>query len=265
MIKITHSLPTNYNRLLVGICIAGLFILSSCSTTRHYSYLKTIQTDTSISNFVSKDLESRIKPGDRLGITVSSLNPAEDLQFNKAAAPVVGEADGGFPVEPDGTVQFHRLGRVSVVNMTRRELAAKLENDLLPFMKEPIANVQYLNHKVTVIGAVGNPGIINMPEEQLNIFEVLVKSGDIRTEGMKDKVMIIREVDKDKKVKLVNLEDHAIFTSPWYYLQPDDIVLVNEDYQQKDRTQRNQELRTNLSLIASGISLILIVADRLFR
>jgi polysaccharide export outer membrane protein len=265
MIKINHSLPTNYTSLLVGICIAGLFILSSCSSTRHYSYLKTIQTDTSISNFVSNDLESRIKPGDRLSITVSSLSDAEDAQFNKAAAPAVAEAEGGFQVEPDGTVQMHRLGRVNVVNKTRRQLAATLEKDLLPYMKEPIVNVQYLNHKVTVIGAVTKPGIINMPEEQLNIFEVLVKSGDIRTEGMKDKVMIIREVDKDKKVKLVNLEDHAIFTSPWYYLQPDDIVLVNEDYKQKDKAQRNQELRTNLSLIASGISLILIVADRVFR
>lgn len=250
---------------MVSICITGLFFLCSCSSTRHYSYLKTIQKDTTIRNFVSNDFESKIQPGDKLNITVTSLSATEDEQFNKAAAPAVGEGVGGFEVGPDGNVLLHRLGRVAVAGLTRRELAAKLEKDLLAYMKEPIVNVQYVNHKVTVIGAVSKPGIVVMPEEQLNIFEVLVKSGDIRAEGMKNRVMIVREEEKDKKVKLVNLEDHSIFNSPWYYLKPNDIVVVTEDYQAADKKERNQQLRTNLSLAASGISLIIIIADRVFR
>ena len=250
---------------MVSICIAGLFFLCSCSSTRHYNYLKTIEKDTTIRNFVSNDFESKIQPGDKLNITVTSLSALEDEQFNKAAAPAIADGLGGFEVAPDGNVLLHRLGRVPVAGLTRRELAAKLEKDLLAYMKEPIVNVQYVNHKVTVIGAVSKPGIVVMPEEQLNIFEVLVKSGDIRAEGMKNRVMIVREEEKDKKVKLVNLEDHSIFNSPWYYLKPNDIVVVTEDYQSIDRRERNQQIRTNLSLIASGVSLILIVADRVFR
>lgn len=265
MIKLNLSLPTIYTRLLVGICMAGLFVLSSCGTTRRYSYLKTIQSDTTIRNFVTRDLESKIVPGDQLAIKVTSLSPAEDEQFNKAAAVTSSESMNGFAVTPEGSVMLHRLGQVRVSGLTRRELAKKLEKDLLPWMKEPIVNVNYLNHKITVIGAVSAPQVLQMPEEQLNIFEVLVKSGDIKPTGMKDRVMIIRDIDKDKKVKQINLEDHAIFTSPWYYVQPNDIVFVPEDNQSANRAEKKQQLQTTLAFVASGLSLVLIVADRIFR
>lgn len=265
MNKIKYSLSASYNVLLAGICIAGLFFFSSCNPTRHYTYLKTIQADTTIRNFVSNDFESKIRSGDQLAIKVTSLSTAEDEQFNKAGTASTTEGMSGFGVDPEGFVQLHRLGKVQVAGFTRRELAAKLEKDLVDYMKEPIVNVQYINHKVTVIGAVTKPGVINMPEEQLNIFEVLVKSGDIRATGMKNRVMVIREENNDKKVKLVDLEDHKIFTSPWYYIKPNDILVVNDDTKTLEKAERRNELRTTLSLVASGISLVIIVIDRVFR
>ncbi|RYD53967.1 MAG: polysaccharide export protein [Sphingobacteriales bacterium] len=203
--------------MLAGVCILGLFF-SSCATTKRYNYLKNIQGDTTITGLVSNDFESKIQKGDQLSIVVTSLSAEEDNQFNKAAAISTSPSLSGFAVAPDGTVLLHRLGRVQAAGLTRRELAAKIQKDLLAYMKEPIVNVGYLNHKVTVIGAVGKSQVMPMPEEQLNIFEVLVNSGDINPEGKKDQVMIIREEGNTKKVKHVNLEDKAIFNSPWYYI-----------------------------------------------
>lgn len=265
MIKINNSLSVSYNVLLVGICVAGIVLLSSCGTTRRYSYLKTIQSDTTIRNFVSNDFESKIRPGDQLGIRVTSLSPAEDEQFNKAGATGSVESVNGFAVDPDGNVQLHRLGKVQVAGMTRRSLEDKLEKDLLGYMKEPIVNVQYLNHKVTVIGAVGQPQVINMPEEQLNIFEVLVKTGDIKDNGMKNRVMLIREENNDKKIKQLDLESDKIFTSPWYYVKPNDIVYVPEDFASAEKIEKRQRLQTTMALVASSASLLIIIVDRVFR
>jgi polysaccharide export outer membrane protein len=132
-------------------------------------------------------------------------------------------------------------------------------------MKDPIVNVGYLNHKVTVMGAVGGPQVMNMPEEQMSIIEVLIKSGDIAKEGLKDKVMIIREEGSDKKVKLLNLEDASVFTSPWFYVKPNDIVFVPQDYDKLDKAEKRANLQTTVSLVLSSVSFLILIIDRIFR
>lgn len=265
MTKITNSFTSSYIMLLIGICLAGLFTLSSCSTTKRYNYLKNIQGDTTITGLVSNDFESKIQKGDQLSIIVTSLSPVEDEQFNKAAAVSTSPSLSGFVVYPDGTVLLHRLGRMQVAGLTRRELQTKLQKDLLGYMKEPIVNVGYLNHKVTVIGAVGTSKVLAMPEEQLNIFEVLVNSGDISPEGKKDQVVIIREEGNTKKVKHINLEDKAIFTSPWYYIQPNDIILVKADTEKLDREEKRIRTQATIAMVTGAASFLLIIVDRLTR
>jgi len=239
--------------------------MSSCRLTKESVYLKTLTKDTTITGLVSNDFESKIQKGDQLSIMVTSLSSAEDEQFNKAAAVSSSPAMNGFLVYPDGKVLLHRLGRYTADGLTRRQLATALEKDLLPFMKDPIVNVGYLNHKVTIIGEVGQSQVLALPEEQMNIFDVLVKSGDISEKGMKDKVMIIREEGNTKTVKHLNLEDHAIFTSPWYYIKPNDIILVKADFSKVQKEERRRQLQTNMALVASGLSLFIIIVDRIIR
>jgi polysaccharide export outer membrane protein len=269
MILPNYSGRMTYLRLLQGICLPALlaFLLSACGTARQYTYLKNITKDTTIKNFVTNDFESKIVPGDQLSIKATSLSPAEDEQFNKAAAEFKGIETGGigYLVDQDGKVQLHRLGKVPVAGLTRRQLEEKLENDLLLYMKEPIVNVQYLNHKVTVMGAVGNPQVIQMPEEQLNIFEVLIKSGDITQTGMKNRVMVIREENNDKKVRYLNLEDQAVFNNPWFYIKPNDIVYVPDDKSEEIKDEKRQKLLTAISLVTTAVTFSFLVIDRIIR
>jgi polysaccharide export outer membrane protein len=254
--------PVYFHLLVAAIVSAALF---SCKTTATSTYLKTIKQDTTITGLVSNDFESKIQSGDQLSITVTSLNAVEDEQFNRAASISTSPAMTGFRVYPDGTVLLHRLGRVTVAGLTRRELAAKLERDLLPFMKDPIANVNYVNHKVTVLGAVGKTQVLNMPEEQLSIFEVLVSSGDISEDGLKNKVVIIREEENRKVVKHLDLEDHSIFNSPWYYVRPNDIILVNADYDKIEKEEKRARLQSTIAVITGTASFLLFILDRIFR
>jgi polysaccharide export outer membrane protein len=152
-----------------------------------------------------------------------------------------------------------------VEGLTRRELAAKLEKDLLPYMKEPIVNVNYLNHKVTVIGEVGGAQVLPMPEEQLSLLEVLVKSGGVTANGLKNNVMIIRDQGTSKQVKHINMEDHALFGSEWFYVKPNDIVYVKADDEKRLKAEKTQKVQTTISLVMTGLSFFFIVIDRIFR
>ena len=244
--------------------VLGCF--ASCKTTKPPSqYFQTITKDTTLTGLLPNDFESKIKLGDQLDIKVTSLSIVEDEQFNKAAATGGSPSMTGFTVNPDGKVLLHRLGRVSVVGLTRRELAAKLENDLLLYMKEPIVNVQYLNHKITIIGEVGGPQVLTMPEEQLSLLDVLIKSGDIKEKGLRNKVMIIRDNGSEKKVKHVNLEDQSIFSSPWYYVQPNDIIYVKSDQSKFAKEEAKRKYQNTLSFVLSGLTFVFLLVDRIFR
>jgi polysaccharide export outer membrane protein len=256
-----HSNPF----FLMGWILLMGTMLASCSSTKQSIYFKTIKSDTTITGFVSNDFESKIQIGDRLDIKVTSLSSVEDDQFNKAAAISTVPEMSGFLVEKEGKVLLHRLGYITAAGLSRKEFALLLQNELLPFMKDPIVNVGYLNHKVTVMGAVATPQVLNMPEEQMSIIDVLIKSGDIANEGLKDKVMIIREEGSDKKVKLLNLEDASVFTSPWFYIKPNDIVFVPQDYAKLEKAEKRANLQTTVSLVLSSVSFVILIIDRIFR
>jgi polysaccharide biosynthesis/export protein len=246
------------------ILTVALLALQSCKVTAKSSYFKTLALrDTTITNFVKNDFESVIVIGDELAIGVTSLSPLEDGIFNSAAS--ISKEGSGYLVQKDGTVILHRLGATKAAGLTRKELAKKIQNGLLAYTKEPIVNVEYLNHKLTIIGEVKVPQILKLPKEQITIVEALVLSGDLTEQGKRNDITIIREDGNDKKVKHINLEDHSIFTSEWYYVKPNDIILVNADYKKTESAERKQKLQNTLSLVTTGLSLVLVVLSRFIK
>jgi polysaccharide biosynthesis/export protein len=253
----------------VFIFIAVLFLFSSCKVTQQSVYFKTLQKDTTLKNFVTNDFELKIIKGDRLSINVSSMSPTEDAFFNAVTATgaVVGNATsiGGYSVQQDGTVLLHRLGTYKVEGFTRRELSKKIETNLLPFMKDPIVQVNFLNHKITLLGELAKPQVLNLPEEQISIIDALVLSGDVTPNAKRNNITIIRENGNEKQVKHINLEDHSIFSSPWYYVKPNDIILVAADNDKYIKAEKRQKLQSTLSLVASGVSLLVIIISQIVK
>ena len=242
-------------------------ILTSCAGSKSTVYFKNINKDTTLKGFVANDFESLIQKKDILGLTVSSMSKELDDRFN-AAALVSGPIQSSIPgylVNDQGMITVHYAGSLIAAGLTRKELKEKLEISLLPYLKDPIVTVQYLNHKVTVLGEVNRPQVINLPEEQVSLIDVIVSSGDVKESGSRSKIMIIREEKNQKIIKYVNLEDDSIFSSSWYYLKPNDIVYVLPDAEKYVKEEKRKKLQTTLSLIASMASLVVIVLSVILR
>lgn len=252
-----------------------LFILCvlmtvSCKVIQPSSYFKNLKKDTTLAGSVTSDFELKIMKGDRLSIVVSSLSTVEDALFNSAGSGGGSSAGsstkaGGYVVQQDGTVLLHRLGTVQAAGTTRKELSRKLEEKLLAYMKEPIVQVNFLNHKVTVMGEVRTPQVLNMPDEPLTIIDALILSGDVTANAKRNNIAIIREEGTERKVKHINLENNSIFSSPLYYLQPNDIILVSAETEKFEKEERRKKLQTTLSLVASGVSFLLIILNRVVK
>jgi polysaccharide biosynthesis/export protein len=252
-----------YLPILVGLFVT---LLSSCTVSKQTQYFKTLSRDTTLKGAVVNNYESVIVNGDRLSINLSSISPAEDVLFN--GMPVnstTNISEQGYLVNENGMVQLHRLGNIVVAGLTRRALAKQLEKKLEAYVKDPIVKVSYLNHKVTVIGEVGKPTVLPLNDEQISIIDLLVQSGDVTLAANKKDITIIREEGTDRIVKHVNLEDNSIFSSPWYFIKPNDIVLVNTDEAKYVKAEKRNKLQNNLSLAATITSLAIIILSRVIK
>lgn len=254
---------------LLMICLLSLLFFNACTTPKNAYYFKNLPGDTSINSTVNRMTESLIRKNDQLAITISSLNPDEDRVYNAASVSLAGSAaaapgTSGYVVDANGNIHLHRLGNMHAEGMTRRELKNKIETDIKPYLKDPVVTVRYMNHRVTVMGEVAKPQVINMPEEQLSLLEVLGASGDITQLGKKDNVLVIRETETGKQLKRINLEDHSLFNSDWYYLKPDDVVYI-EPNDKKINEEKRARTQQNVSLALSGLSLVIIILTSLLK
>lgn len=261
---------SEYFKSIFLIGCAAMLLFSSCRTPKNSYYFKNLPRDTSINTTVSRQQESVIRKNDLLSVTISSLNPDEDKVYNAAAisitnaSPTSAASSSGYLVDANGNIHLHRLGNIHVEGMTRRELKNKIETDIKPYLKDPVVTVRYMNRRVTVMGEVGKPQVVSMPEEQLSILEVLGASGDITVQGKKDNILIIRETESGKQFKRLNLEDQSVFASEWYYLKPDDVVYV-EPSDKKIKDEQRARTQQTVSLALSGLSLVIIVLNSLLK
>ena len=232
-----------------------LSLLSSCSSTKNTNYFQGITKDTTLTNVVSKNFEPKIQKADLLSITVSSLSPENTTLYN-APQSIQGTASG-YLVDENGNINFFKLGSIHVAGMTRSELKEKLEKELTPYLAQNVVAVGFLNRHITMIGAMSQ--VLPMSNDNMTIFDALASAGDIGEKGMKDSVLVIRENGNAKIFKRLNLTDQSIFYSPYFYLQPNDIIYIKPVKKKTENTTRI------ISYVTAGISFIFIIIDRIIK
>src|SRR5690606_29545218 len=108
---------------------------------------------------------------------------------------------------------------------------------------------------------------IPIPNEKISLLEALGLAGDLTIYGNRHNVMVIREeITPDKRerrtITRLNLNSAELFTSPYYYLQSNDIVYVEPNKAKVASTSRASQW---LPVVFSGLSLAAIVVDRLLN
>lgn len=256
------SLSGNQSQLPIFNCqffIYSLFfaiLFTSCSTTKSTTYFQDIQKDTTLKNLVTKDFETKIRKGDLLSINVASLSPENTALYN-APQNTVG-AISGYLVDENGNIPFIKLGSLPVEGLTRKELKAQLEKNLLPYLKEPVVAVGFLNRHITMMGAV-SPQVLPILNDNMTLLDALASSGDIGAKGRPDNILVIREKDNTKEFKRLNLTDKSIFYSPYFYLQPNDIIYVEPLKERKNNTAQL------ISYIITGVTFFIFILDRFLK
>jgi polysaccharide export outer membrane protein len=244
---------------LYPVYILLVYFFTSCKTSNNLGYFQTISRDTTLQNNISKNFELKLKQDDLLSIGIASASAELSALYNAPQASAGGgNSPAGYLVDKKGTIQLYKLGDIRVAGLTRTELKEKLQKDLEPYLKDPVVTVRLLNQRVTVLGEVGNPGIVTLNSDHITILEAIGQSGDLTEKAKRNNVLVIRQTEGGKEFKHLNLLDHSVFSSPYFYLQSEDVVYV-EPVPAKESARTQQ----TLSYIISGISIISLILSRI--
>lgn len=179
----------------------------------------------------------RIQQEDLLRITVHSLDPLAAAPFNieeEGQARQQGGNQGGqqlelfmgYFVDQDGFIDFPVLGRIPVEGKTLEEAKRDILERLTTYLKDPVVNIRYLNFKVTVLGEVNAPGTLRLTNKRVTILEALGMAGDLTSYAHRNNILVIREQEGVRTYERLDLQSDEIFTSPYFYLQQNDVVYI---------------------------------------
>lgn len=239
----------------------------SCTSTKKTVYFDNVQDTT----FVQRNIQPQtpIQENDILGISISSLNAEASAIFNPPntnnirSTTVTGAntEPGGYLVSSDGTIQLPVLGSIKAAGLTKKELRDNITNMILSkkLLVDPLVEIRYLNYEVTVIGEVAHPTVITVPSEKISLLKAIGLAGDLTIYGKRDNVLLIREENGKKKTRHINLNSSNFFNSPYYYLQPNDVIYVSPNKAKIASAGRTAQLTP---IILSSLSIIVIVLDR---
>lgn len=244
------------NKSSVFVIGCAALVMCSCTSSRKSVYFKDLANDTTLTNLVNRPGTDVIMPGDLLSITVSSLSPENTLIYN-AAPDKVDELEG-YLVDEQGDIEFIKLGIVHAAGLTKKALSDRLQKDLQPYLGQNVVAVGIQNRHVTMMGGI-SPKVLPL-KHNMTLLDALAESGDINEKGRIDNVLVIRSNDsgKEKTFKRINLNDQSIFYSPYFYLQPDDIVYVEPKRQQLQTIQY-------VSLAMTFVTFVFFTLDRVLR
>jgi polysaccharide export outer membrane protein len=255
-------------RVSIYTMLLLVVFLTSCTNMKKVVYLNDMR-DTELDNAV-ENLEPLIQKNDLLSITVSSPNAIASQPFNTpvtVSTQTIGYTStqaAGYLVDLDGYIDLPMLGRVKAGGLTKKELKENITHVLVKnkYLIDPVVTVRYLNFKVTVLGEVARPMVINVPDEKINILEALGFAGDMTVYARRDNVTLVREEKGKRIVKRLDLNSGQLLTSPYYHLRSNDIIYVEPN---KAKVSSASNTRTWLPAILSGLSLAAVIIDRITR
>jgi polysaccharide export outer membrane protein len=178
-----------------------------------------------------------IQPNDILKISVETIVPEAALPYNKIISSS-GQLNTfellkleGYLVSNTQTIMFPVLGSISVKNLSTLTLEEKLKELLETggHLVNPSVSVRLLNAKVTILGEVNKPGTYSFTEQSITLLQALGYANDLTINGKRDGVMVIREKDGVRTVGRINLTSAGFIESPFYYIMPNDVVVVNQN------------------------------------
>lgn len=245
-------------------------LLSACNAQRNVLYLQDVESGQEVT--LPNNYIIRLKPLDQITVVVNSRNPELAKSFNSSTSfnslsgnnntAAVSESNlQVLTIDERGCITLPIIGEVECAGMTRQELAKEIETRIIAgdYLSDPQVNVRFAELTISILGEVNRPGRYDIKKDQFTILEALALAGDLTIYGDRSQVAVIREKEGKSIVTKLDLRSSDIFSSPCYYLEQNDVVMVSPNKYRAATSEINQNRSFWISLASTTISLATLV------
>lgn len=238
-------------KIFKTLCVpaVALLLATGCSAPKKVPYLVGAENiPPEILSQTTTVADPVITAGDLLNIDVTSTNMAAVAPFNKGRYV---DADGKinlltrqtnsfnntgievstdyYLVNADGNIDFPIIGKIHVGGLTKAQVAEEVINAIYPryVTERPNVDIRLMNFRVSVAGAVKNPGMYQSRNERMTFLEAISMAGDLDIKGDRENILLYRtNPDGTREVHRINLQDRNFLLSPYFTLQQNDFIYV---------------------------------------
>lgn len=233
------------NCLVCQLTLLLLLLASSCTTSRTLGYLLDMEYNRDYPATPPPELKLQIE--DRVNIQVLSENPQLSAPFNTlltltdlanktSQQPVL-----NYTVDREGNIDFPVLGSLHVEGMTLKEVEKRIASEIMArgYIKEPVVNASLDNFTVTIIGGQRS-SVMEIQGRSFNLLQALARANAGASEEVNIKeVTVIRTENGTRTAYPVNLQTKALFDSPVFYLQQNDVIYYKPKVYRMSQTANN--------------------------
>ncbi|HYX09442.1 MAG TPA: polysaccharide biosynthesis/export family protein [Bacteroidales bacterium] len=238
------------------IILAGIILsITSCVPYSKLKYTQLKKDETPSQIYKNYRSEKRIQSYDNLYIKIYSLDEKTTNVFSERSAFNMDQCLISYPVSDSGYVTLPFIERIKVDGLTLEEARKKIESSMNKYLNDISVTVRFVGNRVTLLGEVRNQGEYPFYDDKITIFQALGFAGGINDFGNKQSVTIVREINNEFTYHTVDLTSRDIVESNYYYLLPNDVIIV-DPIRSKYRYLRDYTL---YSTVFSSVSTIIAI------
>ena len=184
-------------------------------------------------NVFSNKGERIIDPNPELtNSNLANMNNQQVQQFN-------------YLVELNGVVKFPVIGEVKVDGLTLRQAEEITQKEYAKYFKEPFTVINFVNKRVTVLGAPGGL-VIPLTNQNVTVVEVLAMARGLSNDSKADNIKLIR----NEHIYQLDFSTIDSYRKSNMLVEPGDIIYV-----EPIRRPLVEGLRDNFIVVSLVVSL----------
>lgn len=249
--------------LMISIIFISIF---SCGSKQEMLYFQ----DEILENYEQPFIRPEIsyKPGDVITIDVTGLDLEAVRPFN---LPIVSYASSvasaqqdatkqTYLIDKNGEIDFPVLGTLKLEGLTRIEATNQIKEKLKQYIKgNVVVNIRLANFTISVLGEVNNPGTFTILDERVSLAEAIGLAGDLTIYGNRQNVLLIREVNSQKRFAKFDLTSVKSLASLNYYLEQNDVIYVQPNQTRVNSSKYNQNTGVIISAVATLVTIAALI------
>lgn len=248
------------NVLISRISLAlVLFTLCACGSTKEMILLQTnppVSTGAKeqVKTLPFHEKEYKLRPNDRLTLTIVSLT---DEKVNFLKEPQIEKV-----IDAKGQIELPVMGEIKIAGLNIKQAEDTIKAIATDYLRSPNVTIKLMSFYVTVLGEVHNQGSFLIPEPRVNLLEAIGQAGGLTENANLQNVRIIRNESKSAKVINLNLLDEKALSSNNFFLEPNDLIVVNPRKSLSMKQERMATIGLLVSLTTSLTFLILQILNK---